>query len=106
MVIFTRKKRIDKVRRMRYNYEMNDKYEKFISDNLEKNVLLLEFGAGFNTPGIIRYPFENMLFNNPNSTLIRINKDFPDPIDENKLRTISFDENIGEIFDYWLSRII
>ena len=72
------------------------------------NLLLLTSDIFYtdNTPGIIRYPFENMLFNNPNSTLIRINKDFPDPIDENKLRTISFDENIGEIFDYWLSRII
>ena len=36
-----------------------------------KNVLLLEFGVGFNTPGIIRFPFEQMTSQNENWKLIR-----------------------------------
>lgn len=56
-------------------YKQNDKYEKFISDNLEKNVLLLEFGVGFNTPGIIRFPFEQMTNQNKSWKLIQFNKE-------------------------------
>ncbi len=87
-------------------YEANEKYTDFLNKTQNKKIIFLELGVGYNTPGIIRYPFEQMTFNNPNSTLIRINKDFPEPIKENKSKTISFDENIDEIFDYWLSRII
>ena len=35
----------------------------------------MEFGVGFNTPSIIRFPFEEMAFNNDKWTLARINKD-------------------------------
>ena len=31
--------------------------------------------------------------------------DYPQAIPENKDKTISFDENVEEILDYWLSRI-
>ena len=39
----------------------------------DKNVVLLELGVGFNTPGIIRIPFEQMTYQNLNWNLIRIN---------------------------------
>lgn len=35
--------------------------------------VLLEIGVGFNTPGIIRYPFERMTLADDHTTLIRIN---------------------------------
>jgi NAD-dependent SIR2 family protein deacetylase len=35
--------------------------------------VFLEIGVGFNTPGIIRYPFERMTLANEHTTLIRIN---------------------------------
>lgn len=85
-------------------HEMNKNYSQFL-DNAEGNGVFLELGVGFNTPGIIRYPFEQMVYNNPNTTLIRLNKDYPQPIPENKDKTIGFDENIEDILDYWLSRI-
>ena len=56
-------------------YEQNKKYEQFLNENRDKNVLLLEFGVGFNTPGIIRFPFEKMVSENKNWRLIRFNKD-------------------------------
>ncbi|MBQ9314153.1 MAG: Sir2 silent information regulator family NAD-dependent deacetylase [Clostridia bacterium] len=56
-------------------YKQNDKYEKFLDENKNKNVLLLEFGVGFNTPGIIRFPFEQMTSQNENWKLIRFNKE-------------------------------
>lgn len=39
-------------------------------------MVLLEIGVGFNTPGIIRFSFEQMTANNVKTTLIRINKDY------------------------------
>lgn len=56
-------------------YKQNDKYEKFLDENKDKSVLLLEFGVGFNTPGIIRFPFEQMTSQNKNWKLIRFNKE-------------------------------
>ena len=56
-------------------YKQNEAYEKFISDNKDKKVLLLEFGVGFNTPGIIRFPFEQLIVQNNRWKLIRFNKD-------------------------------
>jgi NAD-dependent SIR2 family protein deacetylase len=40
-----------------------------------KKLVLLELGVGFNTPSIIRWPFEKMAIANENSTLIRVNKE-------------------------------
>lgn len=56
-------------------YKQDEKYGKFLDDNKDKKVLLFEFGVGFNTPGIIRFPFEQMTLQNKNWTLIRFNKD-------------------------------
>ena len=36
---------------------------------------MLELGVGFNTPTIIRFPFEKMAFNNSNFHLVRFNMD-------------------------------
>ncbi len=56
-------------------YSMANRYDKFLNDNKDKKVLFLEFGVGFNTPSIIRFPFEEMTSKNKNFTLIRFNKD-------------------------------
>jgi len=85
-------------------HEMNDNYSNFLN-KIDGKFVFLEIGVGFNTPGIIRYPFEQMTYNNDDATLIRLNLDYPQAIPENKDNTISFDENVEEILDYWLSRI-
>ena len=85
-------------------HEMNKNYSNFLN-GIDGKFVFLEIGVGFNTPGIIRYPFEQMTYNNDEATLIRLNLDYPQAIPENKDKTISFDENVEEIFDYWLSRI-
>ncbi|ORX44724.1 A1pp-domain-containing protein [Piromyces finnis] len=59
-----------------YWYQQNDAYNNFINKNKNKKLLLLEFGVGFNTPSIIRFPFERETLKNENWNLIRFNKDF------------------------------
>ena len=80
-------------------YEMSQRYDEFLNKIQNKNVVLLEIGVGFNTPGIIRFPFEQMTANNVKTTLIRINKDYPLPMLEIRNRTISFDEETNKIIE-------
>jgi len=49
------------------------KLNELISVCKGKNILLLELGVGVNTPGIIRYPFEQLTIQRKNTTLFRIN---------------------------------
>lgn len=78
-------------------YAAENRYKKFLETNQGKKLALLEFGVGFNTPGIIRYPFENMTYANQQATLIRFNRDYPLGPTENAGRTISFDEAIDTV---------
>lgn len=75
----------------------SDNYHEFMQEMGMKNVVYLEFGVGYNTPGIIRYPFEQYVYRNPNAKLIRFNKDYPDGAAENVEKTISFTEDISEV---------
>ena len=50
------------------------RYESFLGSHAGKKLLLLELGVGFNTPGIIKYPFWRMTAQNPNATYACINQ--------------------------------
>ena len=80
-------------------YAMADGYEAFIARYRDRRIVFLELGVGFNTPSIIRYPFEGMTYRNPQATLIRINKDYPDSLPENRQRTISFGEHAEKVIE-------
>ena len=79
--------------------KMQDRYDDFIKKNLKKKVLLLEFGIGFNTPGIIRFPFERMTYMYDNFKLIRFNNKFANVSDEIKDRAISVTDSISSTID-------
>ena len=60
-------------------HQQADRYYAFLEATLgKKKLALLEYGVGFNTPTIIRFPFERMAASYPDVTLIRINKDHRD----------------------------
>lgn len=48
-------------------------YANYIDEIRGHKVLLLELGVGFNTPTIIRFPFEKMVRENNSMSLVRIN---------------------------------
>ena len=50
-------------------------YYDFLKKMEQKKGVLLELGVGFNTPTIIRFPFEKMVRENRNLSLIRLNMD-------------------------------
>ena len=55
--------------------EAADRYADFLENVKEKKVVFLELGVGFNTPIIIRFPFEKMVRGNKSFRLIRLNMD-------------------------------
>ena len=56
-------------------YQAEKRFGDFLNEALKskKNLLLLELGVGFNTPTIIRFPFEKLVKENKQVNLIRLN---------------------------------
>lgn len=59
---------------------MNDCFLFYTINVKNKKLVLMELGVGFNTPGIIRFPFEQLALMNHNIMLIRINDKYIDTI--------------------------
>ena len=78
-------------------YEHARLYQEFLDKIKDKKVVLIEIGVGYNTPAIIKYPFERMVYQNKNFNLIRINKDYPIASEEISDKTICFDEDTMHI---------
>lgn len=51
------------------------RYANFVAATNDSRVLFLELGVGSNTPGIIKYPFWNMVHQNPKAVYACINRD-------------------------------
>lgn len=50
------------------------RYKKFLSKYLNGEIIFLELGVGFNTPGIIKYPFWKFTAENPKAKYICVNE--------------------------------
>ncbi|MBQ9686264.1 MAG: Sir2 silent information regulator family NAD-dependent deacetylase [Oscillospiraceae bacterium] len=51
-----------------------DRFSRFLSECVNGKTVLLELGVGFNTPTIIRFPFEKLTREHENITLIRLSR--------------------------------
>lgn len=80
-------------------HEHANLYQNFLDKIKGKKVVLIEIGVGYNTPAIIKYPFERMTYQNKDFTLIRINKDYPFASDEIENKTICFGEDAMKVLD-------
>ncbi len=79
-------------------YRQNERYGEFLDNTKDKKVLLLELGVGFNTPGIIRLPFEQMTYNNKEWNLVRINKDNTSTFFDIEDKIIKIKDDISAVF--------
>lgn len=80
-------------------HEQDRKFGEFLTENIDKNVVLLELGVGFNTPTIIRFPFENLVREHKNISLIRLNLQeavVPESFGD---RAIGINEDIGKTLE-------
>lgn len=84
-------------------HESHEAYNRFLQESDGKRIVFMELGVGYNTPGIIRYPFEQMTHNRERSVLIRLNKEHPEGMMENREKTIAFTEDMQAVMDQFLN---
>ena len=81
------------------------RYADFLTTYKDGRILFLELGAGANTPGIIKYPFQQMTANNPQAIYACINYGEAYCFDEIRERAICIDGDIGEVIAEFLRKI-
>ncbi len=77
------------------------RYQRFVEANAGGKLVLIELGVGYNTPGIIKYPFEELAAQVDGATLIRLNRDHPNMDERNREKTITFTESLPELLASW-----
>ena len=80
-------------------HQQAHRYTDYVQQASQDNLLLLEFGIGYNTPGIIRLPFEQRAQRFPHTTLIRFNRDNPEPYIVDMPRFTAFTEDIATVIN-------
>ncbi len=79
-------------------HEAAKRYEEF-NETHKGKVLYLELGVGYNTPVIIKYPFWQRTFDNPNATYACINFSDAECPEQIKDRSILIEGDIGEVLE-------
>jgi len=65
--------------RQREDYEQwAQNYENWFRDIMDKKLTVIEFGVGFNTPGVIRKPFEYLVYSHNDVLFVRVNRSYKD----------------------------
>ncbi len=73
------------------------RYQDFVRRHEGMRVLYLELGVGMNTPGIIKYPFWKMVYQNPKATYACVNLSEAYCPAEIRKRSICIDEDIDKV---------
>jgi hypothetical protein len=71
-------------------------YMKFLQEHAEQKLVFLELGVGYNTPTIIKFPFERLSADLPQASLIRVNLE-----DGEKEGILTLQEDIKEVIAAW-----
>lgn len=77
-----------------------ERYRKFLERHKKDRVLFLELGVGYNTPGIIKYPFWHMVHEWKNAEYICINAEEAYAPEEIRDRSICIHADIGEVLKH------
>lgn len=76
-----------------------DRYNTFISENKDKNIVYLELGVGGNTPVIIKYPFWQLTSQNKNASYICVNLGESYCPDEIVDQSVCVNADIGKVIN-------
>ena len=74
-----------------------ERYENFLRTRAGQKILFLEFGVGYNTPVIIKYPFWQMTAKNPKAIYACINQGQAVCPQEIEQRSICMNADIGQV---------
>jgi len=65
----------------------------------DARLLVIEVGAGLSTPGVVRWPAENIAYRTPNARLVRINPQHPEVPGALGDRALSIAVDIAQVLD-------
>ena len=74
-----------------------ERYTRFARDSMTCSTLYLELGVGYNTPGIIKFPFWRMSADNHHSHYVSVSLGSCQVPDSISKRSIGIDMDIGEV---------
>ncbi|MDO5135034.1 MAG: Sir2 silent information regulator family NAD-dependent deacetylase [Eubacteriales bacterium] len=77
----------------------HQRYERYIAGHEKGRILYLELGVGYNSPGVIKYPFWQMTYENPKAIYACVNAGDAFAPSEIKGRSICIDGDIGEVLE-------
>ncbi|QTQ16524.1 SIR2 family NAD-dependent protein deacylase [Treponema parvum] len=75
----------------------SSRYEAFVEKFKDSRLLLMELGVGYNTPGIIKYPFWRLTAANSKSVLVSVNSEENYVPEEISDRTVSFKGDLASV---------
>lgn len=78
-------------------HEAAERYENFVRTRENQRILFLELGVGYNTPGIIKYPFWQMTAKNQEAVYACINYGEAVAPKEIEKQSICIDGDIGDV---------
>nr|MBQ4456122.1 Sir2 silent information regulator family NAD-dependent deacetylase [Clostridia bacterium] len=79
-------------------HQAAERYENFLRTRKGK-ILFLELGVGYNTPGIIKYPFWQMTAKNPDATYACVNYGEAVCTEDIREQSICIDGDIGQVIE-------
>lgn len=79
-------------------HQAAERYENFLRTRKGK-ILFLELGVGYNTPGIVKYPFWQMTAKNPDATYACVNYGEAVCPEDIRNQSICIDGDIGQVIE-------
>jgi hypothetical protein len=89
-------------------------FKRWIDSIFEKKLTVFEIGVGFNTPVVIRWPFEQLVYVHNNVLFVRVNRSYTNyantghpqiPV-EIRHKSISIEGDAGKFIDALYNRIV
>jgi len=84
-------------------HKASQRFMSFINENKNKKILFLELGVGWNTPGVIKYPFMQMTYKFNDAYYVSINKDYSNLPKEIESNALIINDDINKIIDIILN---
>ena len=80
-------------------YQAAGQYRRFLLQHQKGRILYLELGVGYNTPGIIKYPFWKMALQNPEAVYACVNRGQAFVPGEFRQNALCLDDDIGSVLN-------
>ena len=80
-------------------YRAAERYARFAERAMDRRTLYLELGVGYNTPGIIKFPFQSMAHENPDGRYAAVSIGSADVPSFLRDRGIGIDADIGSVLE-------